>query len=222
MLSRAVALFALFLTIAGLAHAGPVERRTAAMAALVNAYPDVLDRVDGNDLVWRDGARMKIDDGRGAKTLDEMLDEADIKDMFGMTYPLGGMGMPPDVDLDPGRVRSKPLFEKMYGDCRAGGFMANATKVAWLPGKYGKEVAFTRINGAAAALQDVSNELDKLPAAFLNDIRPTQGTYNCRPIAGTNRSSPHSFGIAIDIAAAHSDYWYWSKPDASGRIPYKN
>jgi hypothetical protein len=27
---------------------------------------------------------------------------------------------------------------------------------------------------------------------------------------------------AIDIAAAHSHYWQWSKPDADGRFSYKN
>ncbi|MFZ2143920.1 MAG: M15 family metallopeptidase [Xanthobacteraceae bacterium] len=53
-------------------------------------------------------------------------------------------------------------------------------------------------------------------------LRPTQGTYNCRSIAESKRESPHSFGIAIDIAAAHSQYWLWSKPGPDGRIPYKN
>ena len=35
--------------------------------ALVQAYPDFLDRIEGNDLVWKDGTRMRIDDGKGAK-----------------------------------------------------------------------------------------------------------------------------------------------------------
>jgi len=68
----------------------------------------------------------------------------------------------------------------------------------------------------------VSDELDKLPQRFLAYLRPTQGTYNCRAIAGTNRYSAHRFGIAIDIAGAHSHYWAWSKPEANGRFPYKN
>jgi hypothetical protein len=110
----------------------------------------------------------------------------------------------------------------MYGDCRTAGLTANAVDVMWLPSKYGKNVKFTKINGAAAALQHVSDELDKLPRRFLAYLRPTQGTYNCRRIAGTNRQSPHAFGIAIDIAGAHAQYWAWSKPDANGRIPYKN
>ncbi len=53
-------------------------------------------------------------------------------------------------------------------------------------------------------------------------LRPTQGTYNCRLVAGTNRESTHGLGIAIDIAGAHSHYWMWSKPDADGRYAYRN
>jgi D-alanyl-D-alanine carboxypeptidase len=108
----------------------------------------------------------------------------------------------------------------MYGDCQKA--MAIASNAVWLRSKYGKTVRFTSINGAAAALQQVSDELDQLPDRFLEYLKPLQGTYNCRPIAKTSRQSPHAFGIAIDIAGAHSDYWLWSKPDASGPIPYKN
>ncbi len=208
--------------LAGMANPGAAEDRDAALAALLKAYPAFLERVEGNELIWRDGGRMRIDDGKGVKSLDAMLEDADIKDMFSMDYPLGEKGIPPGIDFDPGRVRSIPFFEKMYGDCHAADFMRNAAKVVWLPTRYGKQLQFSRINDAASALQEVSNELDKLPSDFLIDLRPTQGTYNCRPIAGTNGPSPHSFGIAIDIAAVHSDYWYWAKHDADGRIPYKN
>jgi hypothetical protein len=210
------------LTLARTINPGVAGDRDAALAALLKAYPAFLDRIDGNELIWRDGTRMRIDDGKGAKSLDAMLEDADIKDMFAMEYPLGDKGIPPGIDSDPGRVRSIPFFQKMYGNCHAADFMDNAAKVVWLPSKYGKQLPFTRINDAAAALQEVSNELDNLSSEFLIDLRPTQGTYNCRAVAGTNTPSPHSFGIAIDIAAAHSDYWYWTKRDAEGRIPYRN
>jgi hypothetical protein len=73
---------------APLAQAEPL----AAGPALVKAYPDFLDRVDGNELVWRDGTRMPIDDGSPAKPLDAMLDHPDLKDMFSMPYPAGEKG----------------------------------------------------------------------------------------------------------------------------------
>jgi D-alanyl-D-alanine carboxypeptidase len=196
------------------------EAQPSAVAALISAYPNFLDRIDNGDLVWKDGTHMRIDDGKGPKRLDEMLSDPDIKDMFTMTYPVGDKGIPPDLNYDPGRVRNMPFFTKMYGECQNA--VANADNVVWLRSNYGKMIKFTKMNGAATALQEVSNELDRLPDRFLEYLRPLQGTYNCRPIARTNRPSPHAFGIAIDIAGAHADYWLWSKADASGRITYKN
>jgi hypothetical protein len=165
---------------------------------------------------------MKIDDGKGAKPFEALLDHPDVKDMFAMTYPAGDKGLAPDIDFDPGRVRYLPLFKKVYGDCLKGDISGNAVGVVWLPRHFGKSIKFSKINGAAAALTKVSEELDNLPDRFIEYLRPTQGTYNCRPIAGTDRLSAHGFGIAIDIAAAHTHYWLWSKPAADGRIPYKN
>ena len=211
------------MTFPTLAHTqAPKGPPADAAAALVRAYPDFLERIEANDIVWKDGTRMPIDDGKGAKGFDAMLDDPDIKDMFSMQYPLGEKGLAPAINFDPGRIRYLPLFKKMYGDCQAAGFMSNAASVAWLPSKGGKSIEFTRINGAAAALQKISDELDKLPDQFLEYLRPTQGTYKCRPIAGTNRRSTHGFGIAIDIALTHTHYWLWSEAAPDGRFPYRN
>jgi hypothetical protein len=199
----------------------PASAQRENVASLVQAYPDFLDRIEGNEIIWKDGTRMPIDDGKPSKSLDAMLDEPDIKDMFAMLYPPGEKGLPPPTDFDPGRVRYGPLFKRMYGDCSAGNMMKNAADVVWLPRRSGKKLKFTRINNAAGALQQVANELDRLPASFVEYLVPSAGTYNCRPIAGTGRTSPHAFGIAIDIATAKSDYWLWSDR-ASGKIRYRN
>jgi hypothetical protein len=188
---------------AAFAQVGP-SSPSAAAAALIRAYPDFLDRMEDNDLVWKDGTRMRIDDGKGAKAFDALLDDPDIKDMFLMKYPLGRQGLAPALNFDPGRVRYAPLYKKMYGDCRTGDVSANMVDVIWLPSRYGKSLKFSRINGAAAALGRVSDEVDKLPQRFLAYVRPTQGTYNCRLVAGTNRESTHGLGIAIDIADGRS------------------
>jgi hypothetical protein len=215
------------LLLAGACHSGQAPAAAAAegekLAALVAAYPDFLDHMDGNDLVWKDGTRMPIDDGKPPKTLDMMLQQPNLKDMFIMTYPAGENGPPPPLDFDPGRVRYEPLFKRMYGDCKTDpDFMSNAVDVVWLPTRYGKRLKFTGINNAAAALQSVSVELDKLPASFAEFLIPPAGTYNCRPIAGTDRISPHGFGIAVDIATAKADYWLWSNPVTSGQLRYRN
>lgn len=188
--------------------------------ALLAAYPDFLERIDGNELVWKDGTRMPIEDHARPKTADELLATPSIRDMFLQAYPAGEKGAPPKAD--PGRVRYMPLFKKMYGDCQKNEVADRLVEVIWLPTRSGSRLKFSRINGAAAALQRVSNELDKLPPSFLQYLIPAQGTYNCRPIAGTDRLSAHGLGIAIDIARAGSDYWFWSKQKPNGQIPYKN
>jgi D-alanyl-D-alanine carboxypeptidase len=193
-----------------------------AISALLKAYAQFLDRVEGNELVWKDGSRMPIDDGLGTKSFDALLEAPDIKDMFSMAYPIGQKGVPPGFNFDPGRIRFTPMFTKMYGDCEKENVLASATDVSWLPSKYGKKVKFTKINGAADALQAVSLELDRLPARFTQYLIPLGGTYNCRQIAGTDRLSAHSLGIAIDIAVGRSRYWLWTKPGADGRYPYVN
>jgi hypothetical protein len=188
---------------------------------LLDAYPQFLERRDGNALVWRDGKRMTIDDGRGAKSPEARLDAPDLKDMLTTPYPLGP-APPPALDSDPGRVRHNAFFLAMYGDCRKGDVGANLVSVTWLPKKWGKTLQVTRINGVAERLAAVSAELDQLPARFDTYLYPPAGTYNCRPIAGTTRLSPHGLGIAIDIAIKHTDYWRWNKPGSDGRYPYRN
>jgi hypothetical protein len=191
-------------------------------SALLAAYPGFLDRIEGGELIWKDGSRMKIDDGRGAKDFETLLNEPDIKDMFAMPYPLGESRTPPAGNFDPGRIRYAPLFEKMYGDCQKGRVLDKAVDVVWLPTKYGKKLKFSKVNGAAAALQAVSNELDKLPDSFLDDLRPPAGTYNCRVIAGTRRLSAHGLAIAIDISTRRAHYWRSAKPDANNNYVYQN
>ena len=208
----------------GQSHAqAPTARDTTAdIARLVAAYPAFLDRVEGNLLVWKDGTRMTIDDGRGAKDHETLLATADIKDMFFSPYPLGRTISPPARNADPGRARNAAFFDKMYGDCQAGGVAGSLVDVVWLPKKWGMTVKATRINDVASRLAAVSAELDKLPPEFDRFLFPSAGTYVCRPIAGTTRVSAHGHGIAIDIATKFAHYWRWSGGKAGNAIPYRN
>ncbi len=184
---------------------------------LVKAYPDFLDRIENGELVWKDGARMPLSDGKAGKSADQLLDDPDLDDMFAYPYPKAiPTSEPPD---DPGRIRFDPLFRKMYGDCAKGGVERDLVPVKWLPKHKGGTVMVTRINGVAAALQRVSDELDQQPAAVIKTLKPSAGTFVCRVIAGTNRQSAHGYGIAIDINTAVSDYWRWSKKGYRNLIP---
>lgn len=188
---------------------------------LTAAYPAFLARRDGNSLVWRDGKRQAIDDGRGPKTAAERLDAPDLKDMLAQPYP-AGTAPPPARDMDPGRARNSDFFTAMYGDCQRDEVGKNLVPVVWLPKKWGKTLQVTRVNGVAERVAAVSAELDQLPARFDVHLFPPAGAYNCRAIAGTERVSPHGLGIAIDISTKQSDYWRWGKPGVDGQPVYRN
>lgn len=191
-------------------------------ADLVRAYPGQFLGIEGNDLVWRDGTRMPISDGKAPKSFAEMLDHPDIDDMFAAPYRAGPPDRQPAIDEDPGRVRYEPLFLKMYGDCRKGGVAPHLKKVAWMPSAGGGSILFTEVNGAADHLAAAVRDLEKLPAAMTKYLVPSAGTLNCRTIAGTDRLSMHAYGAAIDINTRYTDYWLWAKAPKAGPIPYRN
>lgn len=190
--------------------------------SLLTAYPDHLEKVLDGVLVWRDGTRMEVDDGKAPKPFEEWLENPDIEDMFALTYGPGDTTGPPGKDFDPGRARNDAFFKKMYGDCRTGEVEKNLKDIVWLPSKAGEHLKVTAINGVADHLDVVSHELDLLPRTFDRFLFPSAGTYNCRVIAGTDQVSGHGYGFAIDIAVQHSHYWRWAKPRADGGYAYQN
>lgn len=188
---------------------------------LKEAYPDHLAAVEDGAVVWRDGTRLPIDDGRGAKSFDDLVRAPDLQDIFAIPYPTGPI-VPPGVDADPGRARPEAFFDRMYGNCRAGGVEKNLVEIAWMPSRGRTQLRVTRVNGVAEKLKAVSDELEQLPRSFDRYLNPVAGTYACRVIAGTERLSTHGHGIAIDLALKHAHYWRWSKPDADGRYTWRN
>lgn len=199
-----------------------MEATRRAGARLLAAYPDHLVAMEGNDLIWRDGTRMPIDDGQGKKPFTEWLARPDLEDMLQQPYPAGAPGHPPAPGEDPGRARNAQFFDKMYGDCRKGEVTPRLKDVVWLPKKQGTRLKMTTVNGVAARLEAVSRALDALPATFDAHLWPVAGTYHCRTIAGTDRISAHGHGIAIDIAIGKADYWRWTKAGAAGPPAYRN
>jgi hypothetical protein len=188
---------------------------------LVKAYPDMISGVDGNALVLKDGTRLEISDGRTDKSFEELLDDPDVGDMLAFTYPAGAQAAAPALNFDPGRVRVEGLFRALYGDCQKG-TLAKTRKVPWLPNHGGGSVPFSTAQGADKALEAVSAELDQLPKSFMKFLVPSAGTYNCRPIAKTDRMSMHAYAAAIDINTKQTTYWQWVKPGADGLYHWSN
>lgn len=186
----------------------------AASQALVEAYPDFIERIADNRVIFNDGTSLTYDDGR-VKDFGTLLDDGDIEDMFFVPYDPSGNQ--PEYLHDAGRSRNEALFKKMYGNSAAA-VRRNLVKVAW----FGKTVDFTAINGAADSLRKVAAELEHYPQ--LKKYLASSGTFYWRPVRGAKRLSAHSYGIAFDIAVPYSDYWLWKNKNAgeTDRIEYAN
>lgn len=204
------------------ALAAPAYADRAALDALVRAYPDQLAGHDGTDLIWRDGTRMALSDGEPAGSDEALLRNGSILDQVSAVYPRGALpGVPED---DPGRIRNRAFFDKMYGDCRRGEVLPRLVPVVWLPKSWGRTLRVTSVNGVAARLEAVSAELDALPADIRRFLVPPGGTYQCRPVADLGQASMHGWGAAIDIGTRQADYWFWrrggrAEPVYANRIP---
>jgi hypothetical protein len=201
---RGLALAAVLL--AGFANAAAAD--SAALDALVRAYPEQLAGYDATYLIWRDGTRMPLAAG-----------EPSILDQIRLRYPAGASAAALYQRSDPGRVRNRAFFDKMYGDCWRGEVAPRLVPVVWLRQSWGHTIGITAVNGVAARLAEISSELDVLPAAVKRYAYPPAGTYNCRTVADTGAPSMHSWGAAIDINSAHAAYWLWPRGAVADGIP---
>lgn len=168
-----------------------------------------IEKIEKNLVYFKDGSTLIYDDD-SEKSFEEKLENSSIKDMLSQNYPAYEEFKAPEVNYDPGRFRNQELFKKLYGADELS-IKENLTKVSWLPNITNESIYFNKAQNAAAQLQKVSNELEKLPKKYHKYITHIGGTYAYRKIAGTQRLSAHSFGIAIDINVKESTYWRWNK-----------
>jgi len=186
--------------------------RAASIDDLLRAYPAALSGFDGTNLIWRDGMRMPVTNGSADNSLEQQLHNGSILDQLRLHYPVGALVQPPRDD--PGRVRNRAFFDKMYGDCKAGQVTPRLVPVIWLPRTWGHHVMITTVNGVDRQLATVSRELEELPPEDKKFLFPV-GTYACRSVADTAQTSMHAWGAAIDINSKFGDYWLWH----GGRAP---
>jgi hypothetical protein len=200
-----------------LAIAVPAPAQDVSLDALVRAYPDFLASHDGKVVIWKDGTRMPVSDGRSDKSFEEKLRHASILDQLSIPYAKGRPEKPPGAQEDPGRFRNTAFFDKMYGDCQKGEVQRKLTKIGWLPRSGGGSVQITTVNGVADRLRAVSEELDALRPELKKFAFPSAGTFNCRTVKDTGIRSMHAWAAAIDLNTKFSDYWLWSP-----KGPYRN
>ena len=215
---RGIGVVILALLLLGLADSAAAGNDPA-LDALVRAYPQQLAGYDATDLIWRDGTRMPLSDGQPHKTFEEMLRHGSILDQIRLPYPVGAGVAAFDRQSDPGRIRNRAFFDKMYGDCWRGEVARRLVSVVWLPQSWGHTIRVTSVNGVAQRLSEISEALDGLPVAAARYLYPPAGTYNCRTVADTGEPSMHSWGAALDINSAHADYWLWGHGSSTTTIP---
>jgi len=163
--------------------------------------------VNGQVIPWQDNPN---------KTFEEKIASPSLADMVSQDYLVSqDVISAPPLNHDPGRFRNAAFFQSIYGNTPSA-VKENLVKVPWLPKttklllKKPIYLLFNKQNGAATALEKISKELDCLPMSFKKYLLPPAGTFVWRKIAKTNRYSPHSYGIAIDINTTYSNYWCWN------------
>ena len=186
---------------------------------LMMAYPEDIINIEckADDkvyLVMKSGKKLLYDDKR-EKNSAEKLASPDLQDMLEQIYPLTPISSVMEENFDPGRCRVYGLLSEVYGYSKKD-IESKLINLGY------PNYQFNSRNKAAESLKAVMKEL--IPLAKGNQtigscIFPVSGTYNYRLIAGTNQLSPHSYGIAIDLAVNKKDYWKWSsKADGNKRL----
>lgn len=185
------------------------------LLCLMISYPEYITNIEENNgyvyLIMKSGKKLCYDDKK-EKNSQEKLANPDLQDTLDQIYPLSAVKNIMESNFDPGRVRSYGLLSEVYGTSKKA-VESNLTNVKVGYNNY----QFNNSSSAADSLQSAMSEL--IPMSQRNQnvrkcLLPCSGTFNYRIISGTNRLSPHSFGIAIDLASDKRDYWKWASKDA--------
>ncbi len=182
------------------------EKIPANARKLMRHYKDRIAGFENNHIVFRDGTRLKWDDGITNKSFQQLLDQPDIEDMFYFRYKKGKTKLPA-VNHDPGRIRNEPFVFKIYGSSKEE-VQEQVREITWCPKLSGQKLRVTTLHGIDKKFEKISRELDRHPE-FAPYIGRVAGTFNWRTIAGTDRLSMHSFGMTMDINTRQSHYWQW-------------
>ena len=150
------------------------------------------------------------------------LANASIVDQFSQIYPLAfDLTAREKPWFDPGRARNDSLFRALYGQTEAE--VAALLKRAEYQGPQRRaRFAMNRRHCAARQLQAALDALLASGENFDRYFTQVGGSFNWRRIAGTQRLSSHSFGIAVDFNTQLGGYWRWSGATEGNAETYDN
>lgn len=149
------------------------------------------------------------------------LEDASIAEQFVQIYPLSF-----DLEarlqpwFDPGRARNDAFFRALYGGSEAD--VAKTLVRVDFPGRQRARFSITTQHCAAAQLQAALSAIAAQGPEMDIFFKDIGGSFNWRAIAGTQRQSAHSFGIAVDFNTALGGYWRWSGAEEGKAGPYDN
>ncbi|MEW5831856.1 MAG: M15 family metallopeptidase [Campylobacterota bacterium] len=186
----------------------------------VEGYPGLVASANDKELILKNGTvyPFRTDSPKG--TWDEKINNADLSTQLEQRYDAGGSETPPPYLFDPGRLRYQPFFQALYGKDRKE-IEKNLVTVEWPTLKGKTKLQVSRIGGVDRKLYAIGQEIAKLPKKE-RVWAEGAATYCYRVIKDTDRLSMHSFGIAIDLAPAATQYWKDEASAETAKIGYKN
>lgn len=203
-----LSLYALGLLIAGGAFANTEN-------CLTTAYPDITTVKNGT-ISFKSGSTVPLGQVSNDPFV-QRLKNASVADQLSQVYPLA-FNTPKQYE-DAGRLRDDRFFKALYGNTKAQ-VEQNLVSVTWKPNN--TKIRFNKQNNASTQLQKVGDEIAQNPA-LTKYVSKSLGSMNWRVIAGTNRLSSHSFGVAVDfhLPKAQHKYWRWDGCTSEDKVcPY--
>ena len=200
----------------------PQTDRPAIALALELAYPGLRVDESAGHVLLADGARLPLGRKTGRPARD-ILADASIAEQFVQVYPLAfDLSARETPWFDPGRFRNDAFFRALWFDDEASA-ARSLVSVRYKGAQAQPRFAMTtkhcvahQLEGAFAAL---SAQHDHALDPFFTKVG---GSFNWRLIAGTQRLSSHSFGIALDLNTELGGYWRWAGARAGEVGPYAN
>lgn len=176
------------------------------------AYQDNIENITKENngkvyIVMASGKKILYDD-KIKKNAEEKFQNTDLQDMMEEIYPLDTTKKLMEKDQNPGRNRVYELLNQVYGNGRSAiEHNLKNTNLVY------RTLQFNGNNKASVSLQNTFKEITAIGGKngnIYSSVFPLNGTYNYRLISGTNKLSPHAYGIAIDLNRDKRDYWKWA------------
>lgn len=186
----------------------------------MQGYPDNIKSADEQRILLKNDITFAYRTSSLKSTWDEKINNADLETQLSQTYDAGGIDTPPVYLFDPGRLRYQPFFQALYGKDKKE-IEQNLVTIKWPTLKGHVKLRVNKMAEVDKKLFLIGQEIAKLPKSQ-RIWAEGAATYEYRVIKDTDRLSLHSFGIAIDLAPAKTQYWKGEAISETAKIGYKN